>query len=490
MRVKHVRYPESPGAKQLPDRRSPSVFLRRAGVAILNGEADFREILDVLPAAVYVTDPEGRIIYYNAAAAALWGQHPVLGESRWCGSWKLFSSDGSELPHDQCSLALALKDGQSLAGSEAEAERPDGTRVPFMAYPTLLYGRSGVVIGAVNMLVDITERKQTEEHAHWLAAIVASSEDAIVSKNLDGIITTWNQGAERLFGYKPDEVVGQSVTILIPIDRHDEEPAILARIRRGEVINHYETVRRRKDGSLLDISLTVSPIKNAEGRIIGVSKIARDITERRKAEERQQLLIREMAHRVKNLFAVASGVVSLSARFAGSADDLARAIRERLGALSRAHSLTLPKTAGEVQDSTQPTTLHTLIRTIMLPYEEDIDGDGARVSIHGPDVTLGGGVVTNLALLVHEFATNAVKYGALSMPNGTVEIASSIAGDDFTLAWTERGGPAVGEKRVEGFGTYLGQATIQEQLGGVIFRDWSHAGLTIHLKVARDRLKD
>ena len=128
---------------------------------------------------------------------------------------------------------------------------------------------------------------------------------------------------------------------------------------------------------------------------------------------------------MKNLFAVSSGVVSLSARYATDPGDLAAAIRERLGALARAHALTLPKTAGEVVCAAQPTTLHTLIRTIMLPYEEDIDGSGARVAIHGPDVALGTGVVTNLALLLHEFATNAVKYGALSTADGTVDVASS-----------------------------------------------------------------
>ena len=357
-----------------PGQLKQSAFLRRAGQAFLNGEGNFRDILDVLPAAIYVTDAEGLITYYNAAAATLWGQHPILGESQWCGSWKLFWPDGSALPHDQCPMAMALKEGRSSAGIEAAAERPDGTRVPFMAYPTLLHDKSGAIIGAVNMLVDITERKRAEEHAQHLAAIVASSEDAIVSKDLNGIIASWNQGAERLFGYAPDEVIGKSITILIPAERHDEEPAILARIRRGEVIDHYETIRRRKDGSLVDISLTVSPIRNAEGRVIGVSKIARDITEKRRAEERQQLLIQEMAHRVKNLFAVSSGVVSLSARYAGSPGELATAIRERLGALSRAHALTLPRAADQDLDATRPTTLHTLIRTIMLPYEEDADG--------------------------------------------------------------------------------------------------------------------
>jgi PAS domain S-box-containing protein len=118
-----------------------------------------------------------------------------------------------------------------------------------------------------------------------LATIVETSEDAIVGKDLNGIITDWNRGAERLFGYTAQEAIGQSVTVLIPPDRTNEEPGILARIRRGESVEHYETVRRRKDGTLMDISLTVSPITDAKGRVIGASKIARDITERRQASE-------------------------------------------------------------------------------------------------------------------------------------------------------------------------------------------------------------
>ena len=122
--------------------------------------------------------------------------------------------------------------------------------------------------------------------AQRLAAIVELSDDAIISKDLNGVIQTWNRGAERVFGYTAEEAVGKPVTILIPPDRMDEEPGILARIRRGERIDHYETVRRRKDGSLIDISLTVSPIRDGDGRIAGASKIARDITERKKAEKR------------------------------------------------------------------------------------------------------------------------------------------------------------------------------------------------------------
>ncbi len=159
----------------------------------------------------------------------------------------------------------------------------------------------------VGMNSDITERKQGEEARARLAAIVESSADAIVSKDLDGIITSWNQGAEQLFGYTASEAVGKPVTILIPHEREDEEPAILERIRRGERIEHYETVRRRKDGTLLDVSLTVSPIVDSHGQVVGASKIARDITERKRAEEslreadrRKNEFLAMLAHELRN----------------------------------------------------------------------------------------------------------------------------------------------------------------------------------------------
>ena len=143
------------------------------------------------------------------------------------------------------------------------------------------------------MLIDISDRKRADAHGQRLASIVESSEDAIVSKDLNGIITSWNGGAERLFGYRAEEVIGRPITILIPEDRIDEEPEIIGRVRRGERVDHYDTVRRRKDGSLVDISLTVSPLKDANGRIVGASKIARDITERKRAQEQQKLLVHD-----------------------------------------------------------------------------------------------------------------------------------------------------------------------------------------------------
>jgi PAS domain S-box-containing protein len=463
----------------------------------LNGhDRNSDEILHALPTAVYTTDAAGHITFYNAAAAELWGVRPELGKSEFCGSWKLYWPDGTPLPHHECPMALALKEKRPIRGMEAIAERPDGTRVPFIPYPTPLFDASGALIGAVNTLVDITERydaeqrlRESETRYRDIAAIVESSEDAVLTKDLNGRITSWNQGAGRLFGYAADEVIGQPVTILIPAERHDEEPDIIARIRRGERIDPYETVRQRKDGSRVDISLTVSPVRNPEGRIIGASKIARDITGRRRAEEQQRLLLREMDHRVKNLFALAGGVVTLSARSAVTPEELALAVRDRLMALARAHALTLPVTSEGGKRTEQSTTLHALIRTILSPYEGQTDNDIARLAISGPDIRLAGSLVTTFALILHEFATNAAKYGALSTPAGHIDVACSESDGQFALTWQESGGPRIDSHTdSEGFGTMLARSTVKDQLRGEISRDWKPEGLTIRLSVAKDRI--
>ena len=468
-----------------------------SGRVRLNGHGPNTDgLLQALPVAVYTTDAAGHITFYNDAAAELWGMHPQLGKSEFCGSWKLYWPDGTPLPHHQCPMAMALKERRPIRGMEAIAERPDGTRVPFIPYPIPLFDASGALIGAVNTLVDITERDQAEQRLResesryrGIAAIVESSQDAVLTKNLDGIITSWNQGAGRLFGYTAEETIGKPVTILIPAERLDEEAVILARIRRGERIEHYETTRQRKDGSAIDISLTVSPVRNPDGKIIGASKIARDVTERRRAEEQQRLLLREMDHRIKNLFALASGLVALSARSAATPQELSAAVRDRLVALARAHSLTLPVTS-EGGKRTQPsTTLHALIQTILTPYKGRSEDDGMQVTISGPDIRLGGASLTDFALLLHEFATNAAKYGALSTPTGCIDIVCSEADGQFVLTWTERGGPPVDHQSDgEGFGALLARATVNGRLGGEISRDWKAEGLTIRLSVSRDRI--
>jgi PAS domain S-box-containing protein len=247
-------------------------------------EGQLRTVLDALPAAVYTTDAAGRITYYNQAAADLAGRKPVLGVDEWCVTWRLYNSDGSPLPHEQCPMAIAIKENRPVRGIEAILERPDGTRIPFAPYPTPLRDASGALVGAVNLLVDISDRKSMDNARAHLAAIVQSSDDAIISKDLHSIVTSWNPAAETIFGYRGDEVIGRHIHALFPPDRLGEEDLILERIRRGERVDHFETVRRRKDGRDLHVSLTISPVRDDAGRIIGASKIARDITEKKRSE--------------------------------------------------------------------------------------------------------------------------------------------------------------------------------------------------------------
>jgi PAS domain S-box-containing protein len=296
--------------------------LKRAQAALRESESRCREMIDTLPAAIYTTDAEGRLTHFNPAAVEFSGRVPQLGTDQWCVSWKLYHADGTPMAHDECPMAIALREGRIVRGIEAIAERPDGTRVWFMPFPTPLRDPEGRVVGGVNMLLDITERKRAEETAALLASIVDSSDDAIVSKDLHGIITSWNKSAERLFGYTAQEVIGQSVSILIPPDRPNEEPQILERLRRGERVDHFDTVRMRKDGSQLQVSVTISPIRGGGGRIIGASKVARDITERKRAEEalrdadrKKDEFLATLAHELRNPLApIRNAVLVLKAK--------------------------------------------------------------------------------------------------------------------------------------------------------------------------------
>jgi PAS domain S-box-containing protein len=255
-------------------------------MALRESEHRYRNLIHALPAAVYTTDKDGYITMYNEAAVQLWGRQPEVGKEMWCGSFKIYEADGiTEVPLDKCPMAVTLKEQRKVTSNDAFiVERPDGQRRYFIPYPEPIFDANGSMTGAFNMLVDVTESTLAEGEKARLAAIVQSSDDAIVGKTLDGTVTSWNYAAQRLFGYTEEEMIGQSITKIIPADRLDEEPQILAKLRSGERVEHFETKRTTKDGKLLDISLSISPIKNSKGKIIGASKIARDITLQRETE--------------------------------------------------------------------------------------------------------------------------------------------------------------------------------------------------------------
>jgi PAS domain S-box-containing protein len=617
-----------------------------------DSERRFREILDALPAAVYTTDADGRVTMFNQAAATFAGRAPQLGTDTWCVTWKLYQPDGTPMPHDQSPMATALKEQRPIRGLEGIAERPDGSRVHFIPYPTPLYDSSGAMVGAVNMMVDISERKRAEEiiarhrdeqaalyeftdrlfrassltdvydaaldairralgcerasvllfdetgvmrfvawsglsenyrrvvdgHSPWtrdavdpepicigdigasdildplrttikaegiaatafiplvfegklvgkfmayydaphifsqadidlavtiarqlgfsvqrlrsddarrqaehanrlLASIVESSDDAVVSKDLNGIVTSWNLAAQRIFGYTAEEMIGRPIATLIPKDRTNEEVLILERVRRGERVDHYETVRQRKDGSLIDVSLTISPVKDASGKLAGASKIVRDITERKEAQARHDMLTHEIQHRTKNLFAVVQAVVSRS--FAGkkTVDEARSAVLSRLGSLAQTHLLLMDQQweGAELAD---------IVNSEMKPYAE-------RVLAHGPSLVLSAKAAQNFALAIHELATNAAKYGSLSTPAGRVYISWSITRTNgigqFSFRWEERGGPAVSAPGQKGFGS-----TVLEQVMAEYFEDpprieFANSGVSYELSGSLDSVSE
>jgi PAS domain S-box-containing protein len=334
----------------------------RAEERLRESERWVRELLEALPAAVYTTDAQGRITYYNQAAIAFSGRTPVLGSDEWCVSWRLYTPDGKPLPHDQCPMAVSLREGIPIRGAEAVAERPDGTRVPFIPFPTPLRDASGNLVGAVNMLVDISERKRAEEH--------------------------------------------------------------------------------------------------------------------------QRLLIDELNHRVKNTLATVQSIAAQTLRSARDLSTFARNFEPRLLALSKAHELL-------THHSWVGVGLHELIRQELTPYG---DGGIGRVRLEGQDIMLAPRVGLALSLVLHELTTNAAKYGALSGGKGLVTVrwgteeARSKAGRLLRIDWLESGGPAVTPPAKRSFGTRLIERSVTTELQGSVKLDFDPAGLRCTLKLPLDQL--
>jgi PAS domain S-box-containing protein len=264
---------------------------KQAEMARVRVEQRLQGILDNSVALIWVKDPQGRYELVNRRYAELF--HVDAGRTLGMTDYDLFPAELADrfLANDR----VVLDSGRPLAVEE-HAPHPDGLHT-YLSVKFPLMGPDGRVAAVCGIATDITDRKRLETAGQQLAAIVESSEDAIISKDLNGIIRTWNKAAEQMYGYTAKEVLGKPVSIL-SVPGHNEMPDILAMIRRGERVDHFETRRRRKDGSMIDVALTVSPVRDSAGTIVGASKIARDITDRKRIEqERAELLAREQEAR-------------------------------------------------------------------------------------------------------------------------------------------------------------------------------------------------
>src|SRR5215813_12709852 len=386
--------------------------------------------------------------------------------------------------------------------AELHAYRQSGIRA---VQSTPLVSRSGQLLGMISthwrephrpterafrlfdvlarQAADLIERTQveaalreSEQRFRWFASIVESSEDAIVSKDIAGIITTWNSGAERLFGYMSDEIVGKPITFLIPSDRHTEVRTILERISRGERIENYETVRRRKDGSLIDVSLTISPVRNADGKIVGASKIARDIARQKHAERREKMLMAELDHWVRNALARVAMLAMSSCRDSSSIDEFARSLDGRIHSMALAHTL-LSQRAGHGAG------LGVLVHNQLAPYAAE-----ANITIRGTELMLTPVAIQAMGMVLHELVTNAAKYGALSVPTGQVSVCwdrrqNGSNAANLIFVWREFGGPPTAAEVKSGYGTRLIRELVPYELGGTVDLVLAPEGVTCRIEL-------
>jgi PAS domain S-box-containing protein len=340
----------------------------------------WRQLLEALPAAVYTTDAVGRVTFFNQAAVELAGRRPELGRDLWCVSWRLRRPDGSPLPHDECPMAIALREDRAVRGVEIIAERPDGTRINLLPHPTPLHDSAGALVGAVNMLVDITERKQAEEAVRQLnetleqrveqrsqvitqafTELRASEERfrllvqgvadyAIFTLDPNGFVTNWNAGAARIKGYTAEEIVGRHFSqFYTEEDRQDGLPERVLETARRTGKYEAEGWRVRKDGTRFWASVVVDAIRDGTGRLIGFAKITRDLTERRAAEEQlrqaQKMeaigqLTGGVAHDFNNLLTAIIGNLEMLETLLPAGDPVRRYAEGALRAASRGARLT------------------------------------------------------------------------------------------------------------------------------------------------------
>lgn len=426
--------------------------------SLRESEERLRTIFDQTAVGFVVVDAHDRIIMVNPRFCEIVGY--TEAELLQLRAHDITHPD--DLLNNKDQLDQLMAEGTSSV-IEKRYIRKDETAVWVRNSVSVIRDPSGKAHQAVAFVMDVTQERRAGEIDARLAAIIDSSSDAIISKDLNSKIVSWNPAAERMFGYTAQEAIGNSIRMLIPERMHSEEDDIIDRIRSGKQVASFETTRLRKDGTPIHVSLTISPIRTPDGKIVGASKIARDISATKENERRIRLLLREVNHRVKNQYSVMLAMVKETSRRALTPEEFERDIRNRILALSRSHDLL-------VLSDWSGANLGILIREQLVPF-----GHEEQISISGPAVKLNSRAVQYLGMAVHELGTNSAKYGALSASTGAVNVSwhieTPISGEnEIHLRWEETLGevkPSTGgEGQRRGFGSVVLLRAAPQALNG------------------------
>ena len=424
-------------------------------------------LIDLSFEPIFVWHPTKGIVEWNRGAEQLYGysRDEAIGKS----SHALLRTI-SPVPSNE--LIDILKVGKSWTG-EIEHQAKDGRQIFVESRHQIIENDGETLILETNH--DISQRKRAETYTARMAAVAIASHDALFGITLDGIIETWNAAAERIFGYSASEAIGQYITILADPSRHAEQKNLMARALGGETIGPYDARRMRKDGTFVDVSVALAPVKAVDGSAMAVSVAVHDISDRVEWEARQKLMTRELAHRIKNSFAVLQGILRSTLRTSKDPQEFAEAFSGRLHSLSAAQDVL---TANDWRGAE----LAALIKHQLAAY---VVSEDTRVEISGPRVNLPAEYAAPFGLIFNELATNALKYGALSVPEGNIVIMwRTERNPDFSekilLSWRERGGPTIAGQGPRGFGTTL----IEKSLGGAKIENiFEPEGLTCKIEV-------
>ena len=430
------------------------------------------------------------MIYNDAYSIFAGGRHPLLFGSKVREGWPEVADFNDNV------MKVGLSGGTlSYRDQELTLHREGAPEQVWMNldYSPVL-GENGRPAGVLAVVVETTQRVLAER------ALAKAEERLRQALNASGMVGTfdWHVQSDTFFSdarfaemFSVDPAKGEEGAPLAeylagihPEDAHRIASAINHATATGEKY-HQEYRLLRKNGNIRWVEARGECLYGKDSKPDRFVGVVVDITIQREAQERQRLLAREADHRVKNIFANFHSMISLSARSARTPKEMAQALRGRLDALLRAKDLIRPGIMGTEHES-KHTTMNALVRTVLQPYE---DGSPARIILNGPDVPVGAKAVTGLALALHETATNAVKYGALSRPGGSVRVTWGASGDDLHLEWDETGGPVIdGAPLARGFGSLLAERSVTGELAGKIEHDWRRNGLRLKLSIPLERL--